>query len=144
MRRAIALMSLAGLLAGIAWVGPRPGGRPPTIGATAVSSKSGPSVVVTGWSDMLFPGQMGSLTVRVANRRAFKVEVRSIAVTTANASGGCPATHLWLTSYRGHLKIASHHHKQVALPVYLGGAAPDSCQNALFPLSFETKAQAVR
>jgi hypothetical protein len=138
MRRAIAIIGLAGLIAG--W-GVASRDAAPDLSAGSARLVSATSLLdVTGTVQGLIPGVPRALTVRVANRRRYDIELRSIAVTAGQASDDCLAGRLALGGYRGRLQIRARRAKSLRVPIQLLPGAPEACQAAIFPLHYRARA----
>lgn len=104
-------------------------------------SASGPALRVTGSVVGLFPGVTKRLPVRIRNRRAFAVVVRSISVRVGAGRRGCPGRVVRVRPFRGRLVVAARKQRVVALPITMVRTAPQACRGARFALRFRAVAR---
>ncbi|MDX6663485.1 MAG: hypothetical protein QOG09_1587 [Solirubrobacterales bacterium] len=140
MRRAIVILVLAGLFAVLAG---RWAVAPPSISARATSAgkHKAADLAISGRIESLSPGTQRPLALRVANRHAFQVELHWVGLSSGDASEECLASQLALTNFQGHVKIPGSGARNVRVPIEMLAGAPDSCQDATFPLSFKARAR---
>jgi hypothetical protein len=105
-----------------------------------VRRPSPPGVHVTGSVDGLFPGSSTQLPVRIHNRHAFAVVVRSVTVRVGAARRGCPARVVRVGPFRGRLVVAARGERLVRLKLSMLKTSPDACRGARFPLRFRAAA----
>jgi hypothetical protein len=104
---------------------------PDGVGARATSSFS-----ISGSAAGLFPGKTVALVLTVTNPFTVSITVTSITATVSNASSGCVAAKLKVTSFSGHLLIGAGKARKVTLKVSMYRSAPNACQGAEFPFQY--------
>lgn len=95
---------------------------------------------ISGHAENLYPGASGQLRLRLKNPHPFKIVVRKIKVRVGDGAPGCAAAYLTVPRYKGRIRIRAKRRKRFALRATMSPAAPHSCQNARFPLTFRGRA----
>ena len=103
--------------------------------AVLTSSSSG-TFQIKGQVEGLYAGTTVPLRLTVVNRNTFKLAVKTVTVTVANASPECVASQLTVTRYGGRLVVPARRSKQLVLQATLAAGAPDACTGASFPLRY--------
>jgi hypothetical protein len=94
------------------------------------------SLTVSGRVLSLFPGAHARLTLYVRSNRAFRIRLGVLRVRVRNARPGCSGKYLSFGRLRHSLVVPPYGYRIVVLPVTMLGTAPDTCQNAMWPLRF--------
>jgi hypothetical protein len=89
----------------------------------------------------LLPGVHRRLVITVHNRGRRPLLVRSISVRIVRAaSPGCAAKNLYVSRFRGRLRLRGHATRRIAVRVWMVRNSPSACQGAVFPLVFKGRA----
>lgn len=126
------LVSAAAALGALAIKSPAP--EP----AKAHQSKHVRSFRINGSVENLYPGVTTQLDLKLKNPHRSKIVVRKIKVAVGDASRDCPASNVTVPPFKGHVRV--RHTKRMSLPVTMSAAAPSSCQNAIFSLTYRGRA----
>lgn len=97
--------------------------------------------LITGSLAGLYPGAEIPLDLTVHNPFGSAITVTSLAVTVADASRGCRAANLKVTSFAGALRVPAQHSSKLTVEATLQFAAPDACEGAIFPLVYSGSAK---
>ena len=134
MRRTFILLAAAGLL---------------TVTAQAALSKDRPkparaTVRLSGYVQGLYPGARKAMTVRIFNRRGFRVRVTSIGAVERRGRRGCPGRHLRVGRFPASrwdraLYVPSRRSRRAWLNVRLSPRAPDACQRTTFRMRLRAR-----
>ena len=141
-RIAITLAVAAFLVSAAAAIGALAPRQPAAERTQAHQPKPGRSFRISGFVEDLHPGASAPLRLKLQNPHRFKIVVRKLKVGVGDAAGGCSASNVTIPRFKGRLHLA--HSKLLTLPVAMSPAAPSSCQNAIFPLTYRGKAKAKR
>jgi hypothetical protein len=109
---------------------------------TAAFAKRAPRsrLGVSGSVRGLMPGVSTRIAVRLQNRYGFRVVVRSVRASVGKASSSCSGAHLFVSTYRGRMKIAARRARVLLLPIKLSARSPAACRGKRFPLRFVARA----
>jgi hypothetical protein len=84
----------------------------------------------------LYPDADIDVPVSVQNPQTFPIVVRTATTTVGDAGPGCPASNVVVTTFTGDVRVPARDTAVVPIHFHMLATAPDSCQNATFPLSF--------
>jgi hypothetical protein len=108
-------------------------------GTTPVQ-ETGP-VTITGSVGGLYPGATLPLPLTIANARTAPVTVTSVTATVADASKLCKKANLTVSQFAGgDVVVPAGGHAIVTLAVTMALAAGNTCQGAVFHLTYHGKA----
>ena len=85
------------------------------------------------------PGQQTTIHARARNRTSGPVRLRWVLTDVGRAGSGCASRWLRTERIEPRAWIAAGARLRLEIPVAMPPAAPDSCQNATFPLSYVTR-----
>jgi hypothetical protein len=91
---------------------------------------------VSGSVTGLFPGSVGTLTLRLDDLEPFAIVVTTVTTTVAGAPTGCPPADLAVAPFLGGVSVGGHRSATVTVAVTLSHSTPDACQGALFALRY--------
>ena len=139
MRRALLIMAGAALLTGAAQVAlskERP--KPPRA-----------TVRLSGYAHGLYPGARKTMTVRIFNRRGFRVRVTAIRAVQRRGRRGCPGWNLSVGRFPASrwdppVYVPARRSRRVFLDVGLSHRAPDACQQTTFRLRLKARTRPAR
>ena len=100
------------------------------------------SFSIAGTVAHLFPGKKRSLVLTVTNHQKVTITVTSISTIVSNASSGCVAANVKVTSFSGHLLVAAGKTAKATVHVTMTHSAPNGCQGAHFPFHYSGLATA--
>ena len=110
-----------------------------TSGASAglpIASAATPAFTIHGSVNALYPGATKHLTLTVTNDEPFAIVVTAMSTTVADASPACTHPYLAVAAFSGALRVGALHSASVKVTVVLKHGAPNSCQDARFPLHY--------
>jgi hypothetical protein len=107
----------------------------------SATAGGGHRFLISGAVGSMYPGLAKPLVLVVFNPNNVGIKVQSITTTVANASSACPASDLLVNSFAGNQFVGAGGQATVTVTATMSHAAPDSCQGALFPLSYSGSAQ---
>lgn len=103
-------------------------GRPPAAPRT---------FTITGTVDGLYPGGSRTLELVVTNPAPFAVVVGELSVDVDDAGPDCLESQLTVPPLVEPVTVPASGTATVRLPATLGETAPDACQGATFPLTYQ-------
>lgn len=137
-----------------AYLQPGGAGHPPTISlvgtgiaATAAGGDSANAAAghsgfgISGRVAGLYPGASLPLTLRIDNPNSFKIDVVSITTSIGDASAACLAANLTVSQFTGDILVPAHGSASEAVVAMLQHSAPNACQGAVFPLTYNATAK---
>jgi hypothetical protein len=102
----------------------------------AVAATDSEPIEITGEIEGLFPGGEATLQTEVANPHPFPIEVTVYDVVIGDASPSCPASVLDIGPATTGVVIPAGETGVVPVPVQMSETAPESCQGAIWPLTY--------
>ncbi len=91
----------------------------------------------------LYPNADLVVPVSVYNPQPYDLAVLAAAVVVGDAGPECPASNVIAHTFSGDIVVPSHHTAVVPVRVQMLVSAPDDCQGAMFPLTFDARAEIV-
>jgi hypothetical protein len=88
----------------------------------------------------LYPGRVGPLRVHLDNLGQRPQIVGSVWATVGNAGPRCSARNISVSAYRGRLRIPPRGRRWISLTIAMRPNAANTCQLAVFPLTFHAGA----
>src|SRR4051794_19072616 len=96
-------------------------------------------VRITGHVEGLQPGKPTLLTAMARNHIDRPVRLLDVRARVSDASPECPRTLLRTVAYLPRKPLPPNGDRRVPILVTLSPDAPDVCQNAVFPLDYQTR-----
>jgi hypothetical protein len=112
------------------------GGRVAPQPSLAATQSAPGAFSIAGGVDGLYPGVTKPLTLTLTNPQHFAIVVASVTVSVQDASVGCSAANVAVTSFAGTVRVDAQASAHVTLQLGLRHQAPDACQAAVFPLRY--------
>lgn len=143
-RAAILAALVAGVLGAQSRLAPEPDVLPglELTGLTAEAQASQKTTfTISGSVSGLFPGARSQLPLTLANTSRRDIEVTAVRATVADAGPGCSSTTLSITPFRGSVIVKAGGTASVSLAVTMSSDAPDACQGATYPLTYQGDAR---
>ena len=91
----------------------------------------------------LYPNADVVVPVSVYNPQRYDLAVHAATAIVSDAVPRCPATNVIAQSFSGDLVVPSHTTSIVPVRMQMLASAPDTCQGAVFPLTFDARAEIV-
>lgn len=116
----------------------------------SLAGKPGPShsaqkrspVTITGSVENLQPGASTLMVAHARNNTGRNLVMKRLRVKIKDASPTCPRTMLQTKALRRRNALPPRTTRTVPISVTLVAGAPNSCQNATFPIRFKARAEA--
>ena len=109
-------------------------------GAPGSSGVSASAFSIAGSVTRLFPGATRLLVLTLKNRETATITITSVSTTVSNASRGCVAGNVKVTTFAGHLRLAAGKSGKVSVRVTMAHAAPNACKAVRFPFHYSGRA----
>jgi LPXTG-motif cell wall-anchored protein len=100
-----------------------------------VARAAGPDFTLTVDYRGLYPNAQVDVPVTVQNRQSYPIEVQT-ATAAVGDTPGCPSRNLEVAAFSGHVRVPAGGTAIVPMHFHMLASAPDTCQNATFPLTF--------
>jgi hypothetical protein len=113
-----------------------------TTGRTSARLEAAPTFTLSAQVSGLYPNATLMAGVRVDNPQSYAISVRTASVTVGDANAGCTSANLTTSPFGGAVDVAANGSGTVPIRLHMLTSAPDACQGASFPLSFEATAVA--
>jgi hypothetical protein len=84
----------------------------------------------------LFPNADVDVPVTVRNPQTFPIIVQTATTTVGDAGPGCSRANVEVTTFTGDVRVPALGRAVVPIHFHMLATAPETCQNATFPLSF--------
>src|SRR5918992_1063732 len=97
--------------------------------------------LIDGDAQDLYPTIETTLDLTITNPNNFPIRVTSLTVTVGDASGDCSSEYVGVTGFTGGpaLIVPENGTAPKSLPLTMSADAPDECQGAVFPMTYEGK-----
>ncbi|MEP6623649.1 MAG: hypothetical protein ABJC79_04350 [Acidimicrobiia bacterium] len=91
----------------------------------------------------LYPNADLVVPVSVYNPQRYDLAVHAATAIVSDASPQCPASNVIAQTFSGDVVVRSHERSIVPVRMQMLATAPDACQGAVFPLTFDAHAEIV-
>ena len=91
----------------------------------------------------LYPNADLLVPVSVYNPQRYDLAVHAATAIVSDAGPQCPATNVIAHTFSGDVVIPSHRTAIVSVRMQMLASAPNECQGAVFPLTFDARAEIV-